>query len=224
MQDELDPQTAPEGQADEPGQGEPEAKSPEAPPVVDVGQATQERLEKLEKSYTEAQRIIGRQGRELGELRKAAPRNQVQEEVIPPESFFTDPVNATTKVMTRVLDQYEARQEGKRQAERYLRSWSEANGMTESEILSWNDKFETSLSDPEARLELIREMHRSQNASSEIEKAARTAKDTVTRNARAVTAEADSTRVSPPGKSFNDMSGEEMREWIKRNHGEAENY
>lgn len=225
MEQELDPQQAPEGQAPA-GEGEQEVTSPETP-AVDDGQALKERLEKLERSYQEAQRLIGRQGQELGQLRKVAaqvPASKPQDESIPPDAFYADPVSATTKVVTRVLSEFEARQEQRRQLERYLRKVQEQHGVTEDQLQALNEKYELAQSDPEARISILLDIHRALNASQEIEKAAQTAKDTVTRNARAVTSESGSSHVSPPGKAFEDMTGDEMRAWIKKNYGEVANY
>ena len=219
MSEEISPQPAPQGEADT-GKGEPDGM-PLATPA-DSGQAMQERLDKLERSYQEAQRVIGRQGQELGELRKRGSATASQEENLTPENFFSDPVNATRKVMSQTLSEFEQRQEQKRQAERYLRTFAENNEVSESDLYRWNDEYEQAANDPEARLNLLMEIKRARNASTEIQKAAQTAKDSAVRNARAVTSESTAAHVSPPGKSFDDMTGDEMRVWIKKNLGVAE--
>jgi len=216
---EQDPQSAPEeGQVDETGQGE-NAVPPETP--QDDGQALKERMEKLERSYQEAQRVIGRQGRELGELRKQRPASEPGEDNIAPDAFFTDPVNVTTKVVSRALAEFEARQEQKRQAERYLQAYAEEQGIPVRQLQALNEKLQSAQSDPDAYLDVLAQIHRAQNTSQEIQKAAQSAKDSVIRNARAVTTESTNTQVSPPGKSFDDMTLAEQREYLIKKYGEA---
>jgi hypothetical protein len=212
---EQDPQSASQETTEEAGKGE-AVKSPETPPE---GQALQERMEKLEKSYQEAQRVIGRQGKELGELRKR-PIPQT-EETIAPDAFFTDPVNVTTKVVSRALAEFEARQEQKRQAERYLQEYAEEKGIPVRQLQALNERLQSASADPDAYLEMLTQLHQAQNTSEAIRSATQSAKDTATRNARAVTSESASANISPPGKSFDQMTGDEMREWIKKNYGEA---
>jgi len=69
-----------------------------------------------------------------------------------------------------------------------------------------------------------KKIHTVENASEEIQKAAQSAKDTTMRNARAVTSESGATHVSPPGKSINDMTTDELEEHIKKTYGVEERW
>lgn len=219
MSEELDPQQTPdEGQVQESGQGEDVTPDP----APDEGQAERERLAKLEQSYKEAHRTITRLTQKISDYEK---KGQPAEADIPPDAYFTDPVNTTKKVMASVLSEFEARQEQKRQVDRLLQEVAEENGLTRRQMEVLNEEFQAAMNDPREYLGLLARINTANNASSEIQKAAKLAKDSVARNARAVTSEASRTQVSPPGKAFEEMSLEEMRQYIAEKHGIApQNY
>jgi len=216
MQEELDPQAASdEEQANESGQDE-QVVSPDAAP--DQGQAERERLAKLEQSYKEAHRTITKLTQKLSDYEK---RGQPAEAEIPADAWFTDPARSTKKVVADVLMEFESRQEQKHQTERLLQDFAEERGLSRRQLQALNEDIQAAMADPNAYLEMLGQLHAARNTGAEIQKVARLAKDSVERNARAVTTETTASRVSPPGKPFSEMSGNEMRDWILRNHGEA---
>lgn len=219
MTDGTEPQETPgvvpgseEGQSEEVTQVAP------TPEVVDD---TATKLQEAEKRNKDLEFRLTQQGRVNADLRRGTQPTQVVEEDIPAETYFSDPVGVTKKVVTNVLAEYESRQEQRRQAEEFLQLGAEARGSTPHRLLALHRQLQQASQDnPDEYLDILSAIDKAQDTAAEIQKASKTAVETATRNARAVTTEGGSTQVSPPAKSESEMSVAELREHLVKKHGE----
>jgi DNA repair exonuclease SbcCD ATPase subunit len=211
-----DTRMAPE--EDQPDTGQVEEQSPETSPA-DAGREERERLEKLERSYKELQAEFTRKSQRLAEIERARQQQPPQDSTPSPEEFYSDPVQGTMKVVSKVFSEYEARQEQRRQAEEYLQSRAEEAGIPIGEMKRLYRDFVEASNDPDRLTETLVSIHRARHADSQLQSAKKTVQDAVTRNARAVTTETAGTNTSPPGKSFDDMSLQEQREYLIKKLG-----
>lgn len=219
MTEETEPQKAP---GTEPGPVEgPSEEVAQVVPTPEVVDDTAEKLQEAEKRNKDLEFRLTQRGRELAESRRVTQPAQAVEEDIPADTFFSDPVGVTKKVVTNVLAEYESRQEQRRQAEEYLQLGAEERGSTPQRLLALHRQLQQASQDnPDEYLDILSAIDKAQDTAAEIQKASKTAVETATRNARAVTTEGASTQTSPPAKSDEEMTVAELRAHLVKKHGE----
>jgi hypothetical protein len=218
MENEVTPQETPDNVVgSEDGQSQVTEVTPATPAVDD---SAAQRLRELEDKNRDLQLRLTQKGRELAEQRRSQTP-PTQEEAILPDAFFTDPVNVTAKVVSRALADYEGRQEQKRQAERYLQEYAEEKGIPVRQLQALAERLQSAQSNPEEYLDVLASIHQAQNTSAEIQRATKSAVDSAARNARAVTTEGGATQVTPPNKPVSEMTVEEHRAYLAKQHGIA---
>lgn len=212
MEQELDPQETP-GDGTESGQredGEQQASGPAAAP-----DPTARQLEELAAHNKELQSRLTRLGREMAEIKRGSGNSQPEQTA----GFFDDPDRAMARFKQEIVAEIDQR----RQTERVLRDFAEERGIPPRELERLNDKLQRATGDPHEYLEILAGLHAAENATTAVQRAAQASRETAERNARAVTAEGGATRVSPPGKSFGEMTLEEQRAYLIKKHGLADN-
>lgn len=220
MQVDNDIPNAPEEGQAQAGQVEQPKTEPEGSPASDA----EARLAKLERDYKELQRDYTRKAMRLKEYERGAQVPQSQQQPVSEDFDWANPTQSLKRVVGESLAEFERRQEQKRIADQMIRDTAEQHGIPIKELQRYYQKLEESATDPYELMETVARMYRADHAEQAITEAKREAQQAAQRNARAVTTESGSPSVSPPGKSFEDMTGDEMRDYIKRVHGEREDY
>ena len=218
-----------EGQDENTGQGDDgeEGVSPK-PEVVSKEDfdKLREELEKTKESYKEAHRTITRQSQQLSEVLRADTRRPEPEQDIPADDYFSDPANATRKIVRSevepLLRQLEEKREQERQLERYLNDFSTERNIPVRRLESHLQRVQQSLKDPGLLLDTLAALDAAERAHEAVNEAGQVARDAVNRNARAVQTEAGATKASPPGKRIADMTADELEAYIRRKHGVVE--
>ena len=158
----------------------------------------------LEKDYT-------RKSQKLSRLEREAQVSTVQskpEVKISPEEFWGDPVTGTERVVEKVLSGFEARQQQQRQLEKYLDQWATDNQIPVREMQNLYQQVVEASSNPDDLMQLLVDVHRARNASTEIQRAQQVMEETARKNARAVTSQGGSTQTDAGGFSI-----EEFKTW-----------
>ena len=220
MIEETEPQEAPGATPGlEEGQSEEVAQVAPTPEVVDN---TAEKLQEAEKRNKDLEFRLTQQGRENAELRRVQSPAQTTEEDIPADAYFSDPVAVTTRIVSKALAESESRQERRRQDGEMRRIVAEQHGIPLDKYDTYYRQLEAAAAsgDPWEVHRTVARMYQAENTEEAISQAAKSAVDTATRNARAVTTEGASTQTSPPAKPDSELSIDELRAKLVKQHGE----
>jgi len=225
MPDELDPQNPPADGGPDDGQLETAPETP-APSEAPADDPTAKRISELEQREKELQRRLRQQGNELARFKQQQSTAAPAETPIDPESWFSDPANATKRVVSSVLTEFEQRQEQKRQQERTLARLARERNMTPEDLQEEYENLMTASDDPEALVDILAAIRRARDTDSHIQSAAQTVRDSTIRNARAVSAQGGASPTPDPGpmteEQFRQLSTKEQRAYIERHIGVGE--
>jgi hypothetical protein len=180
------------------------------------------RLSQIERDYKELQKDYTRKAQQLAEMRRSqqSPQGHTNQPVA--EDFdWANPGASIGKYVGSALTEFEMRQEQKRQAAELIRDTAEQHGIPTKDLQKYYQKLQEAATDPYELMETVARMYRADHTDQAINEAQRATKESVERNARAVTAEGGSTKQSPPGKALSDMTDKELEEYVMRVHGKA---
>ena len=205
----------------EPGteEGQSVEGAPQGTPPVDEGT---NRLADLEAQNKKLQDRLTEKGRRLAQMEQNT--QEIQKDPETGEWNWENPGQYIRSTVSTELLAMEGRLEQKRQAEQTLRDFAEEKGISTRELQRLNDRLQAASSDPYEYLEMLSKLHAAENTSEAITQAKDAALASERNNARAVTTESGVSNADPPGKTIDDMSADELEQYIKDNHGVEERY
>lgn len=210
------PQAPVEGQASA-GQAESTQEPQQGSPDIET------RLNQIERDYKELQKDYTRKAQQLAELRRQSQSSQGSQvtQSQPQEFDWANPAQAIRQAVRGELTEFQKMQQAEREAEKLRREVAEEFNVPEREMNKYFERLVEAATDPRELAVVVARMYRADHADTAIAEAARTAQQTVERNARGVTSQGGPTQPVQQTKRPEEMTLEEHRQWLIQQFGAA---